>query len=105
MHIWICIKHSVKFQMKFSEIPTAKECILIFRMSIQNYHLELQTENWKTHQKTDTQIYKRNCLPYLEVLRSIIKYAVNNIRSSFVILIKAETHPGNLLLGPKGRKL
>lgn len=104
MHIWICLKHFAKFQMKFSEIPTAKEYMLIFRISIQNYYLELQIGKWKMHQKTDIQICKCNCLSYLEMLRSTITYAVKNIKSSFVILINAERHPGILLLGPKGRK-
>lgn len=104
LHIGTCIKHFVRVTVKLPEIPTAKEYILTFRISIQTNHLELQIENWKMHEKTDTQICKHNCLPFLEVLRSTINCAVNNIKLSFVILINAETHPGILLLVPKRRK-
>lgn len=53
LHIWACIKHFVKFTMKLPEIPTTKEYILTFRISIKTNHLELQTENWKMHEKTE----------------------------------------------------
>lgn len=51
MHICISIKHFAKSQIKISKILTEKEYMLIFKISIQNYHLELQTENWKCIRK------------------------------------------------------
>ena len=44
MHISICIKRFVKFPMKFSKIPTAKEHVPIFIISIQNYHLGMNNK-------------------------------------------------------------
>jgi hypothetical protein len=41
-------------------------------------------------------------MQFSEVLISTINYTVNNIKSSCVILINAETHTGILFLGPKG---
>ena len=53
--------------------PNSKRMYFNIQKEYSKLSLRLQIENWKTHQKTDIQIYKRNCLPYLEVLRSTIK--------------------------------